>query len=254
MEAAFLKATQFLFMPSRGKTMKNRSSKTILVFLALGLISCALCVQQAQAVAVYGVITFAGGVTLDTATVNTAQQVTGWLDGDGNMPTVESVSGNLDFFVNAGDTATFANPWTFGSGVSTLWQVDGFTFDLIASNIVFQGSGFLSVSGTGTALIPQLSLGALPLRMTHQTACFPFLARIRPSPTGVLRLLCWEWHWRESKASAENSGGQRADGIQHLKLGRFPRSLIATLATLPSMSLLPSLHSVFQYFRHSPHS
>ena len=129
--------------------MKNRSSKTILVFLALGLISCALCVQQAQANPVYGVITFAGGVTLDTASVNDANQVTGWLDGDGNMPTVESVSGNLDLFVNAGDTATFAYPWTFGSGVVALWQVDGFTFDLIASNIVFQGSGFLSVSGTG---------------------------------------------------------------------------------------------------------
>ena len=58
--------------------MKNRSSKTILVFLALGLISCAFCVQQAQAVPTTGAITFAGGVTLDTASVNTATQVTGW--------------------------------------------------------------------------------------------------------------------------------------------------------------------------------
>ena len=124
--------------------MKNRSSKTILVFFALGLISCAFCVQQAQANSVYGVITFAGGVELNTATVNTATRVTGWLDGDMNMPTVESVSGNLDYYVNAGDTATFAHPWTFGSGVAALWQVDGFTFDLIASNIAFQGSGFLS--------------------------------------------------------------------------------------------------------------
>ena len=130
--------------------MKNRSSKTILVFLALGLISCALCVQQAQANPVYGVITFAGGVTLDTASVNDANQVTGWLDGDGNMPTVESVSGNLDLFVNAGDTATFANQWTFGSGVAALWVVDGFTFDLISSFILFRQDGFLSVSGTGT--------------------------------------------------------------------------------------------------------
>ena len=40
--------------------MKNRSSKTILVFLALGLISCAFCVQQAQAVPITGAITFAG--------------------------------------------------------------------------------------------------------------------------------------------------------------------------------------------------
>ena len=75
--------------------MKNRSSKTILVFFALGLISCALCVQQAQAVPTTGVITFAGGVTLDTGTVNTATQVTSWV----GTPTVESVSGSFAGFV-----------------------------------------------------------------------------------------------------------------------------------------------------------
>ena len=133
--------------------MKNRSSKTILVFFALGLIGCALCVQQAQAVPnpVYGVITFAGGVEMDSSTVNNATAVTGWLDGNGAMPTVESVSGNLAYYVNVGDTATFPSAWSFNSGpIAVFWQVDGFTFSLIASSIVFQGDGFLSVSGTGT--------------------------------------------------------------------------------------------------------
>ena len=126
--------------------MKNRSSKTILVFFALGLISCALCVQQAQAVPITGVITFAGGVTLDQPSVNTATQVTSWVD-----PTVESASGSYAGFVHIGDAVTFTPTWSFTSGpIALFWQVDGFTFSLIASNIVFQGSGFLNVYGTGT--------------------------------------------------------------------------------------------------------
>lgn len=134
--------------------MENRSTKTrktILVFLALGLIGCAFCVQQSQAVPVYGVITFAGGVELNSTSVDTATAVTGWLDESGAMPTVQSVGGSLAWFVNAGDTAIFPSAWSFNSGpVPLFWQVDGFTFSLIASSIVFQGGGFLAVSGSGT--------------------------------------------------------------------------------------------------------
>ncbi len=74
--------------------MKNRSSKTILVFVALGLISCAFCVQQAQAVPT-SVITFAGGATMADAngdpvtSVNNATQVTGWLNPTVQTPSVE---------------------------------------------------------------------------------------------------------------------------------------------------------------------
>ena len=126
--------------------MRKRSSKTILVFFALGLISCALCVQQAQAVPVTGAITFAGGVTLDQPSVNSATEVTSWVS-----PTVQSVSGSFATFVNVGDTTTFAFPWSFNSGhIGLFWQVDGFTFHLFSSNIVFQGGGFVDVFGTGT--------------------------------------------------------------------------------------------------------
>ena len=131
--------------------MKNRSSKTILVFFALGLISCALCVQQAQAVPlpVTGAITFAGGVTLNSGSVNTATQVLTWLDESGDMPTVQSGSGS--FTGLDGATAIFAFPWTFGSGQAAFWTVGGFTFNLISSTIISQiGDGFLLVSGTGT--------------------------------------------------------------------------------------------------------
>ena len=131
--------------------MKNRSSKTILVFVALGLISCAFCVQQAQAVAMNPVITFAGGVELNDVTVNTASQVTGWLDEGGFMPTVQSASGYFAAFVTVGDFVTFTPTWSFTSGpIALFWMVDGFTFHLIASNIVFQGGGFVNVYGTGT--------------------------------------------------------------------------------------------------------
>ena len=66
--------------------MKNRSSKTILVFFALGLISCAFCVQQAQAVPIPipSAITLGGGAELADAigfpvnSVNDATQVTNW--------------------------------------------------------------------------------------------------------------------------------------------------------------------------------
>jgi hypothetical protein len=131
--------------------MKNRSIKTILVFFALGLISCAFCVQQAQAVPITGSITFAGGVHLNNTTVNLASMVTSWLDEGGNMPTVQSVSGTFASFVTAGQTATFAFPWSFNSGpLAAFWTVGGFTFNLVASHIVFQGGGFVSVSGQGT--------------------------------------------------------------------------------------------------------
>ena len=131
--------------------MRSRSSKTILVFFALGLISCALCVQQAQAVPITGAITFAGGVTLDTGTVNTATQVLTWLDESGDMPTVQSGSGS--FAGLDGATATFAFPWSFNTAIpiAAFWTVGGFTFNLIASTIISQiGDGFLLVSGTGT--------------------------------------------------------------------------------------------------------
>ena len=134
----------------RGKTMRKRSSKTILVFFALGLIGCALCVQQAQAVRVTGAITFGGGVELDRSSVDTATTVTGWLDQSGLMPTVTSASGSFAAHVTIGDTATFSSPWPFSSGpIPSFWTVDGFTFDLVTSNVLSQGGGFVNVYGTG---------------------------------------------------------------------------------------------------------
>ena len=44
-----------------------------------------------------------------------------------------------------------AAPWNFNSGLTALWSVGGFTFDLTSSSIVLpRVNGFISVSGTGT--------------------------------------------------------------------------------------------------------
>ena len=135
--------------------MKNRSSKTILVFFALGLISCALCVQQAQAVPITGAINFAGGVTLDNTDLSMATAVVTWLDQGANMPTVQGADGS--FAGLDGATATFAFPWSFNTAIAipAFWTVGGFTFNLISSTIISQmGDGFLAVSGTGTITGP----------------------------------------------------------------------------------------------------
>ena len=132
--------------------MKNRSINRILVFFALGLISCTLCVQRAQAVLQNPALNFSGGVELNSGSVNTASEVMTWLDEGGFLPTVDSASGNFATFVNVGDSIMFSNNWNFSSGgpVTSFFQVDGFTFNLIASTVVFQQDGFLLISGTGT--------------------------------------------------------------------------------------------------------
>jgi VPDSG-CTERM motif len=126
-------------------------SRAILTILVVGLVSCGLLCQEAHAIPITGTVTFAGGVEMDTGTVNTATMVTGWLDQMGNMPHVTSRDGSFTAFVMIGDTATFHAPWSFNSGaIASFWSVDNFTFDLIASSIVSQAGGFLTVSGTGT--------------------------------------------------------------------------------------------------------
>lgn len=128
--------------------MKN-ISKTMLVALATGLISCALFTSRTQAVPINGSINFAGGVELDTGTVNTATEVISWLDQNGHLPTVDSRDGDFTI-VPDGSTTTFHAPWTFTSGtVPSFWTVGGFTFDLAESHIVVQGGGFLDVAGEG---------------------------------------------------------------------------------------------------------
>ena len=134
--------------------MKNLS-KTILTVLAMGLFSCGLFCQQAQAMPispmpplgapVTGDITFGGVVTLDSTSLAAATQVSTW-----NTSFVTSSSGSFSG-IAFGTAVTMTAPWTFNSGSHpALWSVGGFTFDLTSSAIVSQSSTFLNVLGTGT--------------------------------------------------------------------------------------------------------
>lgn len=127
--------------------LKKLSLMTVVILVSAGFFS-----QQARAQGpITGNITFAGSVSLDTTSVNTATMVTAWHGlAAGDKPQVQSADGTFASFVTPGDGTTFHAPWTFNSGaVPAFWAVDGFTFDLLTSTIVQQGNGFLSVTGTG---------------------------------------------------------------------------------------------------------
>jgi PEP-CTERM motif len=152
--------------------MMKTLPKTILAVLAIGLLSCGLLTQQAQAQIqgstdlatpaagpIIGNITFAGTVSLDTLSTSNATMVTAWhglsTTPSAGLPQVQSHDGSFNGFVTDGDGTVFHAPWSFNSGpISSFWSVDGFTFDLITSTIVSQtgspGSGALHVAGTGT--------------------------------------------------------------------------------------------------------
>jgi hypothetical protein len=154
--------------------MMKTFPKTILACLAIGLLSCGLLTQQAQAQIqgstdlptpaagpIIGNITFAGTVELDTTSASNATMViaNGWhglsTTPTAGLPQVQSHDGSFNGFVTNGDGTVFHSPWTFNSGaIPSFWSVDGFTFDLITSTIITQtgspGSGALHVAGTGT--------------------------------------------------------------------------------------------------------
>jgi PEP-CTERM motif len=128
--------------------------KTVFTLFTIGLFACGLCCQQARAQGpIVGNITFAGSVSLDGASVDSATQVTAWHGlAAGDLPQVQSRDGTFATNgVNPGDGTTFAAPWSFNtvSSIPNFWSVDNFHFELTSSTIITQGSGALHVAGTG---------------------------------------------------------------------------------------------------------
>jgi hypothetical protein len=131
---------------------KNNKEKNMkiknLAILAGAIIATGFAVQQTQANAIVGDITFDGGVHLNTGSVNTATKVTSWV-----TPVILSADGDFTPFVTVGtvgDAVSIVQPWIFASGaIPDFWSVDGFTFNLTSSAVVFQGYGGLYVDGTG---------------------------------------------------------------------------------------------------------
>jgi VPDSG-CTERM motif len=139
--------------------MKSRSSKTILVFFALGLISCALCVQQAQAVSIQGGISLGGGFTTDTGDLNTAHTLI-----FGTFPTVfiTSVSGSYSGVPTGPGTppSLTQNPVTFDPftvPVIPLWSFTylgvTYSFELLHGFIANRGPDTLTLQGAGILMI-----------------------------------------------------------------------------------------------------
>src|SRR5262249_4154460 len=118
------------------------------LFAVLALLSGGIAAEAAQ---INGFITLAGGAELDSDSVVTATRVTGWLDQNGMIPTIQSRGGDFATYVNVQAPVTMTAPWSFNSGpLPALWSVGGFTFNLTESHVTFQGNGNVNVSGTGT--------------------------------------------------------------------------------------------------------
>jgi VPDSG-CTERM motif len=119
------------------------TSKLAATFAALALAT------TAQAVVLPGIngsISFSsstGGdrILLDTSSLATATAVTNW-----GSPIVDAASGDLAGL--AGSSATFT-PFVFGSGVSPLWTVGAFSFNLTSSFVEFQSANSISIVGSG---------------------------------------------------------------------------------------------------------
>ena len=139
--------------------MKNRLSKTILVFFALGLISCALCVQQAQAVPITGGLSFGGGFTTDTGDLNTAHTLFFGTFPDIFITSVNGSYSGVPTGMSSPPDLT-QNPVTFDPftvPVIPLWSFTyaglTYSFDLLSGFIFDRGTDTLTLMGSGMLMI-----------------------------------------------------------------------------------------------------
>src|SRR5271154_1942558 len=106
--------------------------KNVLKIVAVAAVAVAL-TQTVQAIPAYitGNIAISGAATLNTASVNTATQVTSW-----GVNTVVSDSGAFPIAL-VGNTVTMtSSTWSFASGaLPSFWSVGGFTFNLLNSYV-----------------------------------------------------------------------------------------------------------------------
>ena len=127
-------------------------SKTILAVLAAGLVSSAVSPHEAQAAQINGTIDFAGSVMFDSSHLDNATQIMLWRDVFGNLGFSNVAATMGDFsFIPLGTQATMATPWIFTPSTNTpgLWEVGGFTFNLLSATVTDQTATFLNIEGTG---------------------------------------------------------------------------------------------------------
>ena len=176
----------------------------------------------AQAVTISGNITFAGGVELNTSSAGTATEVLAWT-GAGGTGSPEVISADGSFSAIAPGTAvSFTAPWYFDSGaVADLWSVDGYTFDLTSSSIVFQGGSpaIVGVDGTGTIS----GNGAGPQEMTWS------FSTSDPGAAGANGTLVFSFQAASGTVPTVPDGGTTAMllGLSVLGLGLVRKQMLA---------------------------
>ena len=126
--------------------------KTILTVLIIGLVSCGLFSQQAQAVPIVGGISLAGAYTTNTGDINTATAFTSF-----PFVFVTGVSGSYTGVATGFGTAVTMNPFSFNpfsGAVTPLWTFmsagSTYSFDLTVLSLTQQGNNTLTLNGTGT--------------------------------------------------------------------------------------------------------
>ena len=131
--------------------------KTILTVLIIGLLSCGLFSQQAQAVPIVGGISLAGGYVTNTGNINTATAFTSF-----PFVIVTGVSGSYTGVgTGLGSPVVTMNPFSFNpfsAAVTPLWTFmsagNTYSFDLTAITQRQQpGNDTLTLRGTGTLKI-----------------------------------------------------------------------------------------------------
>jgi hypothetical protein len=129
-------------------------SKTILAALAIGLLSCGLFSQQAQAAPITGEIKMVGDVVLNSTHLDLATTVMHWISVQNHLDKSTVLPGADGSFsgIAGGTEANMAHPWVFNPSTPTaaLWSVGGFSFDLTQVTSLTQDSHFLNVLAVGT--------------------------------------------------------------------------------------------------------
>jgi protein with PEP-CTERM/exosortase system signal len=133
-------------------------SKTILAVLAIGMLSCGVFSQQAQAAHLVGEIHMAGDVIFDTPNLGSSTTVETSISVQGSLNKATTFGATGDFaIVPALTEADMAHPWTFSPSTPTapLWDLTmaGFpiSFDLeTILSITRIGENFLNILARGT--------------------------------------------------------------------------------------------------------
>jgi hypothetical protein len=163
--------------------MKNNMIK----YLACAAMTLGLA-ANVQAALITGDLTMGGGARFDTTSVNTAHEVTAWV-GPNKVTSVTCFAG-----VSVGDLVALTAPWIFvpTTPKTALWSVDGYTFNL-ASSAVFQGGGYLNVTGTGT--------------ISHSgDTTTDFIWRFSSQDPGAGRPVTWSWSASTSQIAVPDGG------------------------------------------------